>query len=231
MYHITSIRGTIFYAPIKYSKEFVSLLNSRLVDFVPVLLRDENPLPVPPAWQLISPDEKEVLLFSNDKIDFVKNVEGQMDDEAVKAFTDRCYQVFDLIMNGVGAPSPRIALAPTVLVAENGTRPDALYDRLFGIREFQQARPAVSNVSQVFRVNKVINGKDIILNHVANFHAVNELVNVNGRNQIRERYLCDFDINTRPDPNYRFTLNDVKEFFSLSTLCFSDYYNLYFGAE
>lgn len=231
MYHITSIRGTIFYVPIKYSKEFVILINSVLADFVPVLLRDENPMPLPPAWQLISPDEKEVLFFNNDKIDFVKNIEGQMDDEAVKRFANRCDQVFSLIMNGVGAPSSRVALAPTVVVTENGVRPDALYDRLFGIREFQQALPAVSNVSQVFRVNKVINGKDVILNHVANFHTVNELVNVNGRNQIRERYLCDFDINTRPDPNYRFDTNEVKEFFSLCTSCFRDYYNLYFGTE
>ena len=89
----------------------------------------------------------------------------------------------------------------------------------------------VSNVSQVFRVNKVISGKDVVLNHVANFHTVNELVNVNGRNQIRERYLCDFDINTRPYPNYRFDIDEVKEFFSLSASCFSDYYNLYLGTE
>ncbi len=229
MYNITTIRATIFYAPIKYTKEFVRSLNEILADFVPVLMRDENPLPVPPTWQLISPDEKELLLFNGDKIDFVKNMEGQMDEAAIANFASRSSEVFSKIMEGSNYPCTRIALAPTIIVTENGVRPDALYERLFGIQEYQQARPATSNVSQVFRVNKVIGGKDVTVNHVANFHVVNELVNVNGRNQIRERYLCDFDINTRVDPNYRFNIDEVKEFFTLSTTCFRDYYNLYLG--
>ena len=229
MYNITTIRATIFYTPIKYTKEFVRILNEILVDFVPVIMRDDNPLPVPQTWQLISPDEKEVLIFSGEKIDYVKNVESQMDEAAIAAFVSRSSEVFSKIMEGSNYPCSRIALAPTVVITENGVRPDALYERLFGLKEFQQARPAVSNVSQVFRVNKVIGGKDVAINHVANFHVVSELINVNGRNQIRERYLCDFDINTRVDPNYRFNLDEVREFFALSTTCFNDYYNLYLG--
>ena len=229
MYNITTIRATIFYTPIKYSKEFVSSLSNILVDFVPVIMRNDNPLQVPQTWQLISPDEKDVLVFNGDKIDYVRIIEGQMDEASISAFVNHSSEVFGKIMEGSNYPCSRIALAPTVVITENGARPDALYERLFGIREFQQTRPAISNVSQVFRVNKVIGGKDVTINHVANFHVVSELVNVNGRNQIRERYLCDFDINTRVDPNYRFNLGEVKEFFTLSTTSFNDYYNLYLG--
>lgn len=228
MYKVKNIRGTVFCAPVKFSKEIVVSLSELLNDYMPVLLHDSS-LPFAPAWQMTSPDGNETLLFNGDKIDLVKTIGDTIDNNAISAFVDHCKSVFGKIMEITNYSSTRVALAPTIFVTENGVRPDALYDRLFGIREFQHAAPAISNVSQVFRVKKNIGGKDIMINHVANFHAENEVINVNGRNQLVETYQCDFDINTLPDPNYRFTVDDVKKFFDLSTTCFEDYYNLYFA--
>ena len=229
MYNVKTLRGTIFIAPIKYSKEFVAGLNSVLADYMPVLVRDANILPVLPSWQMTSPDESEVLLFNGDKIDLVKNVNSDVDDAFMASFSEHCKAVFVKIMELTGYVCSRIALAPSVVISENATRPDALYERLFGIKEFQNARPDISNVSQVFRVIKSIGGKDIKINHVANFHVENDVVTVNGRNQLRERYLCDFDINSMVDPNYRFGVEDVKEFFTVIPASFKDYFNLYFA--
>lgn len=228
MYKVKNIRGTVFCAPIKYSKEFVVGLSEFLNDYMPVLLHDSS-LPFVSAWQLTSPDNKETLLFSAEKIDIIRIIGDSVDNDAIAEFVNHCKLVFGKIMEFTGYACTRVALAPTVFVTENGERPDALYDRLFGIHDFQHTTPAISNVSQVFRVKKNIGGKDVIINHVANFHAENEVINVNGRNQLVETYQCDFDINTLPDPNYRFTVDEVKEFFDLSTTCFEDYYNLYFA--
>lgn len=229
MYNTKTLRGTIFCAPVKYNKEIVAGLNTVIVDYMPILVRDANILPVIPSWQMISPDETEVLLFNGDKIDLVKNINTEIDDAVIKSFSEHCKTVFVKIMELTGYACTRLALAPSVVISENGTRPDALYERLFGLKEFQNARPDISNVSQVFRVIKSIGGKDIKINHVANFHVENDVVTQNGRNQLRERYLCDFDINTMVSPDYRFGIDEVKEFFSIIPDSYRDYYNLYFA--
>ena len=54
-------------------------------------------------------------------------------------------------------------------------------------------------------------------------------MNLNGINQMRERYMGDFDINTMVNPEYKFSVDDVKEFFNLSPAMFASFYNLYFG--
>ena len=206
MYKVKSIRGTIFCAPVKYSKEIVASLAEILNNYMPVLVRDSSMLPFVSflTWQLSSPDEEETLFFNGDKIDLVKNYGNNIDDVEISSFIHHCKDVFCKIMEITGYACSRLAFAPTVMVSENGVRPDALYERLFGIREFQHTSPSISNVSQVFRINKNIGGKDIVINHVANFHAENEIVSLNGRNQLTETYQCDFDINTMVDHNYRF---------------------------
>lgn len=231
MYKIKNIRGTIFCPPVKYTKEIVSSLAEILNDYTPVLVRDSSlpPFVTIPTWQMIAPDESEVLFCNGDKIDLIKNYGVEIDDAEITKFANHCKDVFSKIMEQTGYACSRVAIAPTVIVTENGVRPDDLYHRLFGIQEFQHTIPAISNVSQVFRVNKTIGGKDIVINHVANFHAENEVANINGRNQLIETYQCDFDINTMVDPNYRFGIEEMKEFYGLSNSCFIDYYNLYFA--
>lgn len=230
MYNITTLRGTMFYTPLRYTREFVASLEDVVEGFIPAFVRDPNALPMFQLWQLESPEQKEILAFNGDKIDLVKQVDGETDDDTIAAFAERCKAVFGKIMDVTGNNlSPRVALAPTVVVANNGTRPEALFARLFLAREFNHTPLDTSNLSQVYRVVKSIGGKDVKLNHVANFHEDSQIINLGAINNVRERYLCDFDINTMIDPDYKFNKGGMEEFFSISAACFADFYNYYFS--
>ncbi len=227
MYNINALRGTIFCSPIKYRRDLVTGINTVVPDYLPVLIRDAGMLPIWQTWQLSSPDEKEIILFNGDKIDVMRTVNSEEDDAGIVAFAEHCKEIFGRILDLTGYLCYRLALAPSVVISEGGVRPDALYEKLFAIKEFKNERSGISNVSQVFRITTKIGGKDIRVNHLANFHVENDVVNVNGKNQLRERYLCDFDINTVVDPDYRFSINEMKDFFSITPACFKDYYELY----
>lgn len=230
MYNITNLRGTMFYTPLRYTRELVASLTDVVDGFIPAFVRDPKALPMFQLWQLESLDQKELLAFNGDKIDLVKHVEGEMDNNAIVAFAERCKTVFGKIMDVTGNnPSPRVALAPSVMVANNGARPDALYGRLFSAREFKNTPLDTSNLSQVYRVVKSIGGKDVKINHVANFHTDSQIINLGAINNLRERYICDFDINTMADPDYKFEKLGMEEFFSISSACFADFYNYYFS--
>lgn len=229
MYYIKVLRGTIFCPPIRYSKDFVAALSDLSKGYTPVLVRDNNAMPILPVWQLSSPDDKELFLFNGEKIDIVRGFEKEIDDATISAFAERCKVVFSRILEITGFVCTRIALAPSVIIAEKGTRPNALFNRLFSISHFEGANLDTSNLSQVYRINKLIGEKEVKINHVANFHLENELVTINGINQMRERYMGDFDINTMVNPEYKFSIPNVKEFFELSPTSFKAFYNLYFA--
>lgn len=229
MYNIKTLRGTIFCPPIQYSKEFVASLSGIIDGYLPILIRDNNALPVFPVWQLSSIDGKELLAFNGEKIDLISVVESDINDEQVSAFCERCKAVFGRIMELTGNPSTRIALAPTVVVSENGARPTELYNRLFNVHEFDGVELDSSNLSQVYRVAKMIGEKSVTINFVANFKAENEFIPIGNGNQLRVRYVCDFDLNTMPLPQFRFNIADVKIFFDSATAYFSQFHNRFFA--
>lgn len=231
MYNIKALRGTMFCPQINYTQNFVSELNELLQGYVPVLIVQDtgNFVPTIPTWRLSSSDEDEVILFNADKIDIILKIDAPIEDVSIVSFANHCKLVFEKILSIKGYVSTRLALAPTLVVAENGIRPDSLYKRLFAIQEFQHSCPEISNVSQVFRVNKLICGNDVKVNFVANFHLANGILFINGNNQIRESYLCDFDINTMANQGYKFGIDEMKNFFDISVENFKSFYNLYFS--
>lgn len=228
MYRIKSLRGTIFCPPIKYTKQFVETLALTLEGYLPVLIRDSNALPILPMWQMLSPDEKDVLAFNGEKIDWVKTVEADVDKEQIVTFCERCKVIFGKILEATGFVSNRIAFAPSVIVTENEERPAVLYNKLFNVKEFGQTQLDTSNVSQVYRLEKTLGGNPRIINFVANFKAENELITTANGNQLRMRYMCDFDVNTMPRPDYKFSISDVNEFFGMAPASFAEFYNAYF---
>lgn len=229
MYNIKTLRGTIFCPPTQYSKEFVASLGGIVEGYLPILIRDNNALPIFPVWQLSSIDEKELLAFNGEKIDLISVVESEINDERVSAFCERCKTVFGKVMEVTGNPSTRLALAPSVVVTENGARPTELYNRLFNVHELDGVELDSSNLSQVYRVEKKIGEKNVTINFVANFKAENELVPMGNGNQLRVRYVCDFDVNTMPLPQYRFSIADLNTFFDSAPAYFSQFYNRYFA--
>lgn len=224
MYNIKNIRGTFFCTPIRYSKEFVTSLGDLCKGYLPIIIRDNGALPVFPLWQLSSPDEKEVIMFNGEQIDLVQVVERAIDDEAIRTFAERCKMIFGKIQEITGHPCTRVALAPSVIVTENEITSVTLYNRLFIIHEFQGNCLDSSNLSQVYRVSHKLGENDVTINHVVNFHAERELVD----NQIRNRYMGDFDINTMINPEYRFSIDNVKQFFDFASSNFASFYNLFF---
>ena len=229
MYNIKTLRGTIFCSPVKYSKELVIALSDYFEGYLPVIIRDNGGIPGLPVWQLSSPDEKEVLIFNGEKIDLIRLVENVVDNAFIISFSERCKKVFVKLLELINSSCSRMALAPSVIVTEKDVKAPSLYKRLFSIIDFEGVPLDSSNFTQVYRVNKTITDREITINHLSNFQAENELVNMSGINQMRERYIGDFDINTMVNPEYRFSFDDVKSFFDLVPSLFSSFYNLYFS--
>lgn len=227
-YKIAMLRGTMFCTPIKYSREFVEGLAGVADGYVPILMGGGEMFSMVPAWQLISHDEKEVLAFNGEKIDIIKVVDSEMDSTGLKMFGERCKEVFAKILEMMDYASTRVAFAPSVILTENADKPMALFSRLYRILTFRECPLETSNLSQVFRVTKEIQGKKVLVNHVANFHSDNQLINERGINRVRERYMCDFDINTMVNPDNKFTVSGVNEFFDMGSDCFEEFYNIYF---
>ena len=228
MYNIKTLRGTIFSVPIKYSKEFVQCLAGMVDGYMPIQVRDNGVLPILPIWRLTSPDEKDVLAFTGDKIDLMKIVEGNFDNNDIKSFAERCKKVFGRIMEVTGKICTRVALAPSVIVVEKGNKSTELFSRLYRIQKFGDVQLESSNVSQVYRVDKEIEGKAVRINFVANFYAESDRITENGVSQMRERYMCDFDINTMVNPDNKFTTVGINEFFEMAPECFKEFHELYF---
>lgn len=229
MYRIKTLRGTVFCPPIRFTKEFVNDLSGTIDGYLPILVRDSNTLPIFQVWQLSSPDEKELLAFNGDKIDLIQVVEAEVDDDLIHSFSERCQAVFGRILEITGAVCTRIALAPTVIITENGERPSELFDRLFNVREFASVQLDSSNFSQVYRVDRSIGGSVIKINHVASFKAENELISTANGNQLRLRYMCDFDVNSMPHPEYRFNSVGINDFYRMAPDFFADFYRIYFA--
>lgn len=229
MYNAVSLRCSVFCTPIKYDKTFVAALADVLPNFVPVIIRDNIVLPVPPTWQLNSPDDSETVAFVGDKIDFVKKVNKEINEADIREFILRCQTVFEKIMRASRQSCSRLAFAPSVLVAEDKVVPKELFEKVFAVREYDGSNLATSNFSQVYRVDKTIGSQVVTINHVANFRIEPDVVLYEGRNQMRERYLGDFDINTFANPSYRFEIGDMKSFFELSLSLFKSFYSLYLG--
>lgn len=227
MYKITIIRGTVFCPPIKFSRKFVEDLSGIVDDYMPTIVRDNGAIPLFPAWQLISRDEKDVVVFSGEKIDLIRLVETHMDDAGLNGFARRCEEVFEKILNVTGYLCTRLAFAPSVVVSEKGSKPDALYKKLFAIREFKNEKADISSVSQIYRIIKKIGDKDIKINHLANFHVEPDMITARVTNHVRDRYVGDFDINTMINPEYMFSVNEMKQFFRITPDCFKDFYDLY----
>lgn len=229
MYRIKTLRGTVFCPPIRFSREFVNSLAGTIDGYLPIIVRDSNTLPILQVWQLSSPDEKELLAFNGEKIDLIHVVESEIGNEEIGAFSDRCQAVFGKILEVTGAVCTRLALAPSIIITENGRRPATLYERVFNVREFAHVPLDSSNLSQVYRVDRSIGERMIKVNYVANFKAENEIVTMGNGNQLRIRYVCDFDVNTMPHPEYRFDANSVNEFFRMAPATFAEFYNLFFS--
>ena len=226
MNSIVKLRGTIFCVPIPFARDFVAEMSDALKDFTPLVI--VNAMPVPPffqTWQLNSPDNREALVFSGDKIDLFQNTEEMPSGEISNSFIDRCKIVFNKIMKLKNCKCSRMALAPTMAVE----KPEKLYERLFKILEFQDAKLDSSNLSQVYHMKKNLLGKEILFNYVVNFRNDTSIVQNAGREQLREKFIADFDINTKQDPQYRFDDSMLNKFFDVAAACFKDFYELYMG--
>ena len=229
MYNIKTLRGTIFCPPIKYSKEFVSSLADLVDDYIPVIVQDNGTLPFLPNWRLSSPDGKALLSFNGERIDILQAVEKKVNDDTIQSFSRHCISIFEKILETTGFNCSRIALAPSVIISDKDVKSPSLYKIMFKINKFQGEELDTSDFSQVYRIKKIIGDNNIIINHVVNFHAESELITTNVGNQLQNRYIGDFDINTMVvKPEYKFSIDNVKEFFGFAPSCFKEFYNLYF---
>ncbi len=227
MYNIKTLRGTIFCPPIKYSKDFVSSLADLVAGYIPVIVQDNGTLPFLPNWRLSSPDEKTLLSFNGERIDILQTIEKKVKDDTIQSFSRHCETIFKKILENTSFNCYRIALAPSLIISDKDVKAPSLYKKMFYINRFQGEELDTSDFSQVYRIKKIIGDNNIIINHVVNFHAESELTTTNVGNQVRNRYIGDFDINTMVKPEYKFSIDNVKEFFDFAPSCFKDFYNLY----
>lgn len=227
MYNVKMLRGTIFSAPIQYSKKFVEDLAETVPSYVPVLVRDSGIPPILPVWQLTSPDEKDFLAFTGEKIDFVRVVEGEIGRDDMCAFVSRCNEVFGKVMLVAGNICTRVAFAPSLIVSNHGCKPTALYEKIYKIHSYDGVGLDTSSMNQVYRIKKNIDDQEVAINLLANFYAEEKMMG-NSSMKSESRYICDFDINTSVNPANRFTSDRVAKILEVGLVCFEEFQKLYF---
>lgn len=188
-----------------------------------------NMLLNPGEWTLTSPDEKIIVVFKMQKVDYIViNTDTRYTQEAIKIFAEQCQKVFEKIMELASVKANRLAIAPTFKYIGEIPQFKTFINTIYAKNLFKKSSVDNCDFSQVFRVDEEINGTLVKTNYLSKFSTANAIIVTNGINTIQEVNILDFDINTQVNPNYTFDTVAVKDFFNKVTIFCSDFMSWYF---
>lgn len=233
-FNIEGLRGSIFMPQITFSWDFILALKGLLPDYLPSTISG-NPqmlrgmLLTPGDWTLTSPDGKNILIFTAQKVDYIViSTDTTYSQEAIKRFAEQCQKVSGKIMELTGVKANRLAIAPTFKYLGDSTQFKTFINTVYAKNSFKNSGVDNCDFSQVFRVDEEINGTPIKVNYLSKFYTTNAVMVVNGVNTIQEVNMLDFDINTVVSPNYIFDIDAVRDFFNKSAAFCSEFMSWYF---
>ena len=223
-----NIRGSIFVPRVAYTPDNLDKMRDAFKDYMPTALPQVAMPDFLPgylamnknAWRMVSPDQKETISFYDDKIDIIVNAEAiPYTEEEIKKWGKHFFDSFKKIIDAFQFSSIRLALAPTLYLPFTEGSPFTINDftnRIFAFNKFQGSGVDNCDFSQVFRVNKQLNGKDYLMNLLSRFST--EQYQEQKENTIHTgiRLIVNVDINTFMNPQYVFAENEMHDFYDLS---------------
>ena len=233
-FNIERLRGSIFVPQIAFNWNFIFKMKELLPDYLPSVISGgpqmvRNMLLNPGEWTLTSPDEKIIVVFKMQKVDYIViNTDTRYTQEAIKIFAEQCQKVFEKIMDLASVKANRLAIAPTFKYIGEIPQFKTFINTIYAKNLFKKSSVDNCDFSQVFRVDEEINGTLVKTNYLSKFSTANAIIVTNGVNTIQEVNILDFDINTQVNPNYTFDTVAVKDFFNKVTIFCSDFMSWYF---
>ncbi|MBO5615083.1 MAG: hypothetical protein J5932_03035 [Prevotella sp.] len=247
---IGEMRATVFTSPIVYDENNVKRVTELLspddgyvanpikvatVQIVPGLKINvpASQGAVPTEWEMVSEKQMLRIHFGPQKIDIVKskfNAEQTTGYEAIfcewaKAFFEKIAERFSLVVT-------RLAFAPTYA-------PDWTKD--FNKKTFNAAiykknpfkSPEAANLlfKQVFRVSETLGDRGVLFNYVAEASEGQSVIE-NLKNKsltVKQMLNLSLDINTYPDKDVEFSVDEMNEFFNNAPQYAKDFLEYYVG--
>ncbi len=234
--NIAKLRGSIFTQPISYSPEIVKGLSDVLPGFLPSFVQNvvpgsiPNPV-IPFSWELVNPNTGERIQFNNIKIDIIQSKEVPCKQEVISEFANHCSEVFCRILDITGLSASRLAIAPTLICIDDPGKISQFARSVYARNSFNGASVDNCVFNNVFRTEEKIGEKYYRMNYLANFYAINRVVNVDGQNTVRESIAVDFDINTFINDEYVFRKKEIEAFFMKASGMSNSFIDFYFGGE
>lgn len=235
-------RCSIFVPKVAYNNDNLTKMMSAFPNFLPSTVQIP-PIPLlglpmiqqdlaNQPWQLTSADKQKCITFFDDKIDIVINHEGVKYKKTVlESISADCFSMFEKIINAFGFTSVRLAIAPMLRIPfmENGnSKKYDFLNKVYALNKFEDAQVDNCDFSQVFRINKELNNKTYLINHLTKFST--DVCNAIKDNKIISTEFLNIalDINTFVDPTYNMDVEDLRDFYSKSPTWCDDIVNFYF---
>lgn len=233
---ITSLRSSIFMPLLPCKRENIEALNTVVPYFLPALSMS-NSINVGGMlieqsganWMMVSTDRKQKIIFQDNKIDFISEIEQPYSKNAVEEFSKLSNSILKKIMELSGVMANRLAIAPQIKIKDTEENVKTWVNSIFNKNEFKSVQLEANEFSQIYRVNEKISEKTYLLNYLSRFSSQKSLVKKDGKNSIVDQFMLDIDINTFVDPNYEFNQNSVKVFFDRACDFCEDLINFYFN--
>lgn len=235
---ISDFRASLFMPQIPYNNKTLQEILPMFGGFVPSIVQPtlelaENQQPrivnTPNSqWTLISEDRKIEIVFNENKVDVLLHGKQQYSVELLKALSIQAYEILAKLVGKFGHMSSRLAIAPTLSI--EGIPEDKIASftcSKFTNSKFKDCEMSNASFTNVYRVIEKICDTNYVNNYNIKIKTLNSLNIENNIIKIVNSLVCELDINTFPDPQYRFDIKKIEAFYSQSpdwTNTFVDYY-------
>lgn len=229
---IRGVRCSMFMPQLRLSADVLKALWEEIPNWTPTVINPNvdaknGVFTAPNPWMLVSPDDKERLFISPQKVDYywVKNLE--FSEGEIKKIVDRSKSIFIKMLSIAPVPVSRLAFAPAYIVNLNDAEYKSFLSSQFCSRRFKDTDLNEANFTQAFFLEEQLAEHKVWMNYLSKFETQNVIVNEEGKNVLKPLYTLEFDINTREDNSTVFGVDDVAAFYDNAPRYGSEYLSFY----
>lgn len=168
------------------------------------------------SWELISSDSYLSVLFNQNKIDFVCNMQIKptvLKEYDARTFLDFCVEKIEGIKEILNCNFIRLAYSPQYEIADVSIPEVA--DQFFKTTKFHNKEMANYSMSNTFIKDEKILDTPVELNFLANWGIVERRLKSTalGIETVQDVIICTFDINTSSRQRISYSVEALKDFY------------------
>lgn len=168
------------------------------------------------SWELISSDSYLSVLFDQNKIDFICNMQVKptvLKEYDAKTFLDFCVEKIEGIKGILNCNFIRLAYSPQYEIADVSIPEVA--DQFFKTTKFHNKEMANYSMSNTFIKDEKILDTPVELNFLANWGIVERRLKSTalGIETVQDVIICTFDINTSSRQRISYSVEALKDFY------------------